>query len=183
VKLGVLIVISCVILALAGCGSDDSSAGDDKAQAADKAQTADDESQTVDDETPETDPKPKIQPAESPPKEVVIEDLEEGSGPAAKAGDELTVRFVAVDQTGKEVYDTWTQKEPLSFKLGPDEYGTGWDEGLTGVKAGGRRELSIPAAQSYEKSGPLYYVVKVIDVIPAGSQAGEGQAGGASPAR
>jgi peptidylprolyl isomerase len=170
-------------LAFVACGNDDSSAEAEKSKGADaagKRETADTEA----DEAEATDAKPRVQPPSGPPpKELAIEDLEEGTGPAAKPGDELKVRFVAVDRSGKELYDSWSEKPPFSFELGTSEFGTGWDEGLTGMKAGGRRELSVPADQAYEKKRALFYVVEVLEVKPANSKDGAGQAGGASRAR
>jgi peptidylprolyl isomerase len=180
-KFLLLIGAFCIALALGACGNDDSSAEAGKSEAANtdagNSKAADDGSK----ESEADESKPRIQPPSGPPpKEVVVKDLVEGTGPAAKAGDELAVRFVVVDQAGDEVYDTWTEKTPLTFKLGPAEYGSGWDQGLTGMKAGGQRELSIPADQAYEEQGPLYYVVKVLEVNPASSKDGAGQADGAS---
>jgi FKBP-type peptidyl-prolyl cis-trans isomerase len=105
----------------------------------------------------------------------------EGTGPAAKPGDTLKVRFLAVDRSGKEVYDTWSEKEPFTFELGTGDYGSGWDKGLTGAKAGGQLELSVPGDEAFEKQGPLYYVVEVLEVQPASSKGGEAQGGGANP--
>ena len=168
---------------MVACGDDNwAETGNSKAANADtaKPQAADADSEEAD----AADAKPSIQPPSGPaPKEVVVEDLEEGTGPSAKPGDTLKVRFVAVDQSGKEVYDVWREGPPLSFELGTGEYGPGWDKGLIGAKTGGQRELSIPQDQAYEKQGPLYYVVKVLEVKPASSKDGAGQAGGASPAR
>lgn len=163
-----------MVLALAACGGDDSSAEADKQQAA----------STEAGKSEATDAKPRIQPPSGPPpKELAVEDLEEGTGPAAKSGDEVKARFVAVDRSGKELFDTWSEKPPFGFELGTGEFGTGWDRGLTGMKAGGRRELSVPADQAYEEKRALYYVVEVLEVKPASSKDGAGQAGGASPAR
>ena len=175
-----LIASICIALTTVACGDDNwAEAGNSKAANANtaKPQAADADSKEAD----AVDAKPSIKPPNGPPpKEVVIEDLETGSGPAAAPGDSLEVRFVAVNQAGKEVYDLWSEGPPLSFELGKGEYGAGWDKGLIGAKTGGQRELSIPQDQAYENQGPLYYVVEVLGIKPASSKDGAAQAGGAN---
>jgi peptidylprolyl isomerase len=81
------------------------------------------------------------------------------------------------------VYDTWSAKAPFTFELGSGQYGSGWDEALTGAKAGGRRELNVPADEAFGNEGALFYVVEVLEVKPPSSKDVAGQAGGASRAR
>jgi peptidylprolyl isomerase len=185
-----LIVFACLALALAACGDDDSSAqsGDDTSAQSQGSKAADDKPKAADDNKA-ADGKPKaaegdpsLQPPPGPPpKEVVIEELEEGSGPAAKKGDTLEVRFVAVNQAGKKVYDVWGKTQPLIYEVGNGEYGPGWDKSLTGLKVGGVRELAIPADQAFEEKEALYYVVELLEIKPPGSGDGGGQGGGANP--
>jgi peptidylprolyl isomerase len=99
--------------------------------------------------------KPKVTvPSGPPPKKLTIKDLEKGSGPAAKSGDEVTVNYVGVDyKTGKEFDASWDRGEPFSFELGSGAVIPGWEEGIEGMKVGGRRELIIPPSLGYGSAG------------------------------
>ncbi|MFL5833724.1 MAG: FKBP-type peptidyl-prolyl cis-trans isomerase [Solirubrobacterales bacterium] len=93
-------------------------------------------------------------PSGAPPKELVTNDLEEGSGPEAKSGDTVTVQYVGVNyKTGKEFDSSWSRSEPFSFTLGAGEVIPGWDQGIEGMKVGGRRELVIPPELGYGSAG------------------------------
>ena len=78
-----------------------------------------------------------------------------GKGPAAKAGDTVDVQYVGVSQsTGKQFDASWDRgSEPFSFPLGQGQVIPGWDEGLVGMKVGGRRELIIPPDMGYGAQG------------------------------
>ena len=93
-------------------------------------------------------------PKGAPPKKLEIKELEEGSGAEAKAGDEVTVQYVGVDyKNGKEFDSSWSRSEPFSFSLGAGEVIPGWDQGVEGMKVGGRRELIIPPELAYGEAG------------------------------
>ena len=117
--------------------------------------------------------KPKVKvPSGPPPKQLVVDDLEDGKGPAAEAGDEVTVQYVGVNyKTGKQFDASWDRGEPFSFELGSHAVIDGWEEGLKGMKAGGRRELVIPPAMGYGAAGsppaipPNETLVFVIDLL------------------
>ena len=77
-----------------------------------------------------------------------------GTGAEAKAGDEVTVQYVGVDyKTGEEFDASWDRNEPFSFKLGAGQVIPGWDQGVEGMKVGGRRELIIPPNLAYGPTG------------------------------
>ena len=77
-----------------------------------------------------------------------------GNGPAAKAGDQLTVQYVGVNYAdGKQFDASWDRGEPFQFQLGAGMVIPGWDQGLVGMKAGGRRELIIPPDLAYGAQG------------------------------
>jgi peptidylprolyl isomerase len=99
--------------------------------------------------------KPKVKvPSGPPPKKLQIKDLEEGSGPGAKAGDEVSVQYVGVNyKTGKQFDASWDRGEPFTFKLGEGMVIPGWDKGIVGMKVGGRRELVIPPGLAYGSGG------------------------------
>lgn len=117
--------------------------------------------------------KPRVQvPKGPPPTELEVTDLVAGDGAAAKEGDVVTVAYlVLLQKNGKEAYSSWGSK-PLSFELGKKGSVTaGWQQGIVGMRAGGRRELVAPAALSYGKTGnppavgPNEALVSVIDLL------------------
>ncbi len=120
--------------------------------------------------------KPKVKPPEGkPPSQLKIRDIVQGKGPGAGSGDELTVQYVGVRAVNGEEFDaSWDRGEPYSFVLGRGEVIPGWDAGLEGMKAGGRRELIIPSGQAYGPSGgpppigPNETLVFVIDLEKIG---------------
>ncbi|HEX2266345.1 MAG TPA: FKBP-type peptidyl-prolyl cis-trans isomerase, partial [Solirubrobacterales bacterium] len=99
--------------------------------------------------------KPEITvPSGAPPKQLETKDLETGTGPAAKAGDEVTVQYVGVGHDSKEEFDaSWDRGEPFTFNLGAGEVIPGWDQGIEGMRVGGRRELVIPPQLAYGPAG------------------------------
>jgi FKBP-type peptidyl-prolyl cis-trans isomerase len=114
--------------------------------------------------------KPKVEvPPGPPPRKLVAEDLKKGSGPMAKAGDEITVQYVGVEyKNGKQIDASWDRGEPLKFTLGGGGVIQGWEEGVAGMKIGGRRQLVIPSNLAYG-SGPLVFVIDLLTVEPAQS--------------
>ena len=100
--------------------------------------------------------KPKIAkpPATDPPEELQIVDVVDGKGAAAKKGDDVEVQYVGVTfSEGKEFDTSWGRPDPFAFKLGQGQVIKGWDEGVKGMKLGGRRMLVIPADQAYGSAG------------------------------
>lgn len=81
-----------------------------------------------------------------------VEDMKVGKGPAAKAGDVLTMSYRGTLTNGK-VFDETGKKPPFTFKLGAGQVIKGWDQGLVGIKAGGKRKLTIPASLAYGEKG------------------------------
>ncbi|MFI0713881.1 FKBP-type peptidyl-prolyl cis-trans isomerase [Streptomyces inhibens] len=99
--------------------------------------------------------KPEIDFPEGPaPTELEIVDLKEGDGPVAKAGDFVKVHYVGVAfSTGEEFDASWNRGNPLEFQLGAGQVIAGWDQGVQGMKVGGRRRLTIPAHLAYGDRG------------------------------
>ncbi|MHA7293964.1 FKBP-type peptidyl-prolyl cis-trans isomerase [Arthrobacter sp. HLT1-21] len=99
--------------------------------------------------------KPEIEfPGTNVPTELVISDLIEGSGDEAKAGDTVSAHYVGVAfSTGEEFDSSWNRGAPLDFKVGIGQVIQGWDQGLLGMKVGGRRRLEIPASLAYGDRG------------------------------
>jgi peptidylprolyl isomerase len=142
----ILIIGACLALLVAGCGSDDSTTSSSGGEETSSSQQA---------EAPEKKTKPKVEkPSGAPSKKLVTNDLEEGSGAEAKAGDAVTVQYVGVNyKTGKEFDSSWSRSEPFTFTLGAGEVIPGWDQGIEGMKVGGRRELVIPPQLGYGTAG------------------------------
>jgi peptidylprolyl isomerase len=114
---------------------------------------------------------PDVQfPSGPPPKEIIIKDLREGSGPPAQEGDEMTIKFFCIGEDGTVLYTSWDKEgQPTAtFELGADIYFPGWDDGVAGMKAGGRREIIFPQRLIKKKlSGtrePVLYVVDLISI-------------------
>lgn len=81
-------------------------------------------------------------------------DLSVGTGPAAKAGDCLVVKYYGTIATTGTVFDeTFDKPTGLAFPLGQGQVIPGWDQGLVGIKAGGTRRLVIPARLAYGATG------------------------------
>src|SRR5213592_3164248 len=142
----ILVIGVCLALVVAGCGSDDSTTSSSSSEESSSSKEA---------EAPGKKTKPKVEkPSGDPPKELVTKDLEEGSGAEAKAGDAVSVNYVGVNyKTGKEFDASWDRGEPFTFTLGAGEVIPGWDQGVEGMKVGGRRELIIPPELGYGPAG------------------------------
>jgi peptidylprolyl isomerase len=141
------IILLCLALAavVAGCGGSDSSTGSTESTGAGST-----ESSTAAEKT-----KPKVTvPKGAPPKKLVIKEIEKGTGTTAESGKEVTVQYVGVDyKTGKEFDSSWSRNEPFTFGLGAGQVIPGWDQGVEGMKVGGRRELIIPPNLAYGPAG------------------------------
>jgi peptidylprolyl isomerase len=119
--------------------------------------------------------KPEIDfPGGEPPAELEITDIWEGDGPVASAGDQVTVHYVGVAHSTGEQFDaSWDRGEPLSFQLGAGRVIAGWDQGLQGMKVGGRRQLIIPPGMAYGDRGagnaiaPGETLIFVCDLVSA----------------
>ncbi|MFD5367667.1 FKBP-type peptidyl-prolyl cis-trans isomerase [Streptomyces sp. NPDC127103] len=99
--------------------------------------------------------KPEIDfPGGEPPKDLEIKDLWEGDGDLAAAGDFVKVHYVGVSfDSGEEFDASWNRGAPLDFHLGAGQVIQGWDQGVQGMKVGGRRQLVIPAHLAYGDRG------------------------------
>ena len=123
----------------------------------------------------DTKSKPAIPtPTGKPPTKLVVKDIVQGKGQAAKKGDKLSMQYVGITfSTGKEFDASWDRGQPFDFQLGKGMVIKGWDQGLIGIKPGGRRELIIPAKLAYGAQGqpptigpnePLVFVVDALSV-------------------
>jgi peptidylprolyl isomerase len=99
--------------------------------------------------------KPKIEmPDGDPPKGLVYKDIKVGKGAEAQPGTSVNVQYVgALFSDGTEFDASWDRGEPFTFTLGQGMVIPGWDEGLVGMKEGGRRVLTIPPDMGYGSTG------------------------------
>jgi len=99
--------------------------------------------------------KPVIEvPDTAPPADLVVEDLVVGDGAEATSGAIVNVDYVGVSwSTGAEFDASWNRGDVFSFALGGGMVISGWDEGVAGMKIGGRRKLTIPPQMGYGAAG------------------------------
>ena len=122
----------------------------------------------------DTSKKPTIpKPSGDPPEELVTKDIVTGKGAAAKSGDQLSMHYLgALFEDGEQFEASWDADQPFDFELGAGNVISGWDQGIEGMKAGGRRLLVIPAELAYGEAGqgdippnaPLIFVVDLLKV-------------------
>ncbi len=182
---GVALATLGAAVLIAGCGSSSSSStitvgAENKAdnsliKATETTPTKTPESTTTA-KTPTSGPlatEPKVTPPSgAAPSKLVVKDLITGTGAEAKAGQTVTVNYVGVLYSGGKEFDaSWKRKEPFTFALGKGQVIPGWDQGVAGMKVGGRRELIIPSALAYGAKGsgsaipPNAPLVFVIDLL------------------
>jgi peptidylprolyl isomerase len=159
-------------VAVAGCGSDNSATTADIPSAsgpAPKPVTTPKASTNLKD----TKSKPQVpKPTGKPPTKLEVKDIVVGKGPAAKKGDKLSMQYVGVlFDTGEEFDSSWDSGSPFEFTLGQGMVIKGWDQGLVGIKPGGRRQLTIPAKLAYGAQGqppsipPNSALVFIVDAL------------------
>jgi peptidylprolyl isomerase len=110
-----------------------------------------------------------------PPGELLIEDIEIGEGPEAVAGTPVSVHYAGFSwSTGDEFDSSWNRNELFGFELGAGHVISGWDQGVVGMKVGGRRRLTIPPRLGYGEQGaggviaPNETLVFVVDLFEVG---------------
>jgi peptidylprolyl isomerase len=164
------ILAACAALLLAGCGEREE---ESEAPAQEATPTATAEAAISEDLTT----KPAIPaPQGSPPAQLEVEDVVEGDGKRAKAGDQISVQYVGASwSTGQEFDSSWDRgAEPFVFQLGSGNVIPGWDQGLEGMRVGGRRKLTIPPDLGYGAQGsppaiaPNETLVFVVDLLEIG---------------
>ncbi len=108
------------------------------------------------------------------PFDLLLEEIIVGDGAEALAGAKVAVHYVgAAFSTGEEFDASWNRGQPFTFKLGKGQVIPGWDQGVKGMRVGGRRKLTIPSAMGYGARGaggvirphePLVFVVDLLAV-------------------
>ena len=171
-RLLILPALVAIALPVAGCGGDDNSGSSTQATIETQPQTS---PAPTPPPAPETSApkakkvkptageaslsrKPKVPKGSGdPPSELLVQDLIVGKGKRAKAGDMVTVQYVGVlFSNGKQFDASWQGSKPgpgFDFPLGSGQVIPGWDQGVVGMREGGRRKLIIPSALAYGAQG------------------------------
>ncbi len=176
-----LILLACLLLAVfvAACGDDEQEASAPQATATETATPAPAAPGEVDAKGISKDltEKPSVaQPSGDPPAELQTVDIVKGKGKPAKAGDTVSVQYVGNSwSTGTQFDASWDRgSEPFTFPLGAGQVIAGWDQGIEGMKKGGRRLLVIPPDLAYGDQspspdiGPNETLVFVVDLAKVG---------------
>ena len=119
--------------------------------------------------------KPEIDfPDAPPPDDLVVTDISVGEGAEATSGSTVTAHYVGVAHSSGEEFDaSYNRGDPLSFRLGVGQVIPGWDQGIEGMRVGGRRQLVIPPHLAYGDRGAggaiapgetLIFVVDLVEV-------------------
>jgi peptidylprolyl isomerase len=95
-----------------------------------------------------------VVPPGPPPTQLESADLIVGKGAAAKSGDSVTVQYVLATYSTRKVIQSSWGSQPFDFTLGVGQVIPGWDQGVVGMKVGGRRELIIPPSLGYGSQSP-----------------------------
>jgi peptidylprolyl isomerase len=113
-----------------------------------------------------------VPPGETPPGQLVIDDLEVGEGDEATTGSTVDVHYVGHAWSTRQQFDaSWDRNDTFSFQLGAGQVIAGWDQGVVGMRVGGRRRLVIPPGLGYGKRGaggaigPNETLVFVVDLL------------------
>lgn len=119
-----------------------------------------------------TKPAVEIPADQDPSYQLELDDLEVGDGDEAAAGHVVEVHYVGVSwSTGREFDASWDRGSTFSFKLGKGDVIQGWDQGVAGMRVGGRRRITIPPMLGYGKRGaggvigPDETLVFVVDLV------------------
>ena len=109
------------------------------------------------------------------PSQLVIDDIVAGTGDEAVKGKNVSVHYVGVAwSNGKQFDASWDRNEAFEFRLGAGQVISGWDNGVAGMRVGGRRQLTIPPDMGYGAQGAggvikggetLVFVVDLLNVF------------------
>ncbi len=175
-RVGAGLATLAVAALVAGCGSGGSSSIGVGNESSSVPATTETTPASTTGTTPTSGPlatEPTITPPKGPaPTKLVTKEIVPGTGAEAKAGESVTVNYVgALYSSGKVFNASWETKEPFTFTLGEGQVIKGWDEGVVGMRVGGRRELIIPAELAYGAKGsppkippnaPLIFIVDLL---------------------
>ncbi len=169
--IGALALVATVALGVAACGSSSDSSG--STGSGTNVGAAHSSCDVVVSKDLATKPTITVPSCATKPTDLVTKDIVTGTGPAAKAGDSVTVKYVGVSWSTRQQFDASWDNGLGQFTvapLGQASVITGWNQGLIGVKKGGRRLLVIPPSLGYgaQANGPIAAnetLVFVVDVV------------------
>lgn len=171
-----LLLLPCLALLLTACGNGDAddpeSAIATPTEEASTVQECEDRTAPAPKKLEELNGEPEVDvPDGAPPCKLVIQDIKEGTGTEATEGATVTVQYVGASWSTGEVFESsWSGPEPATFPL--SNVIGGWQEGIPGMKVGGRRQLTIPPDLAYGPEGQgdikpnetLVFVIDLLDV-------------------
>jgi peptidylprolyl isomerase len=174
----IAVLLTALALGLAACGDDDNEQEAAQTPAATETATAEATetpgeaaAEATDNTDLETKPTVTV-PEGDPPAELETEDIVKGKGKTAKEGDNVTVQYVGVSySTGQQFDASWDSGQPFEFQLGVGQVIPGWDQGVAGMKEGGRRQLVIPPDLGYGEQGsppaiaPNETLIFIVDLL------------------
>lgn len=174
-KLFAPILALCLALAFATCGGDGSTTSTESQFETAPQTSSKAEKKPTDSAEPQlatrapkkvwerTEPKIEAR-SGPPPKQLVIKDLVKGTGAVIEEERPFGVNWTAVYyKTGKWRESSWDTGEKYTFNYGVGQIVKGWEEGLKGMRVGGRRELIVPSKLAYE-DGAIVYIVDLLSV-------------------
>lgn len=130
--------------------------------------------QKVPEPTPEPRPIVTAEPEKPEPPDLISEDVQVGTGSECKTGDRIKVAYTGRLLKTKFVFDSSSGKPPYEFTLGKSEVIQGWDQGIVGMKVGGKRKLTIPSKLAYGDDGSppkipgkstLVFDVELVEIV------------------
>lgn len=106
----------------------------------------------------------------TPPAQLMVEDLTVGTGPTALSGDTVTIHYIGRFTDGRVFDNSYDRGAPITFRLGASQVIAGVDQGVTGMRVGGKRRLTVPPNLAYGSTGngsipPNTTLVFEIDLI------------------
>lgn len=144
-------------------------------------------------EEPKEDFKPSTpKPLPPGPEKLEIKDETVGQGREAKSGDEVRVHYTGTLMDGKKFDSSRDRNEPFKFKLGQSQVIKGWDQGVVGMKVGGKRQLTIPSDLGYGDNGSppnippkagLKFDVELIEIMADAPDGGAADGGAKKDAK
>jgi len=170
----IVAAMAALCLAAAGCSEEEVDKGEESSateESANPVESPGEESGGTASTKPR--PKPKVdKPTGTPPSKLETDDLIDGTGATARSGDQIRVNYVGVSfKTGKEFDSSFRAGQPFEFQLGGGMVIPGWDQGIEGMRVGGRRKLVIPPDLAYGAEGsppaigPNETLVFVVDLL------------------
>lgn len=130
--------------------------------------------QKVPEPAPEPRPVVKVEPEKPEPADLIQEDVQVGTGAECKDGDKIKVHYTGRLLKTNAKFDSSVGKTPFEFTLGKSEVIKGWDQGVVGMKVGGKRKLTIPSKLGYGDDGSppkipgkatLVFDVELVEIV------------------